>query len=44
MRHLEFGVKDLKKSIKKQNDALTIDNIQYIVMKAFEMKRALEKN
>tara|TARA_A100001201_G_scaffold472_3_gene1322 strand:- start:2703 stop:2948 length:246 start_codon:yes stop_codon:yes gene_type:complete len=43
MRHLEFGIKDLKKSIRKQNDALTIDNIQYIILKAFEMKEILEK-
>ena len=43
MRHLEFGVKDLKKSIRKQNDRMTIDNIQYIVLKAFEMKKAIEK-
>ena len=43
MRHLEFGVKDLKKSIRTQNDALTLDNIQYIVLKAFEMKKAIEK-
>ena len=43
MRHLEFGVKDLKKSIRKQNDKMTIDNIQYIVLKAFEMKKAIEK-
>jgi len=43
MRHLEFGVKDLKKSIRKQNDRMTIDNIQYIVQKAFQMKEILEK-
>tara|TARA_B100001939_G_scaffold243424_1_gene210862 strand:+ start:206 stop:451 length:246 start_codon:yes stop_codon:yes gene_type:complete len=43
MRHLEFGIKDLKKSIRKQNDALTIDNIQYIILKAFQMKEILEK-
>ena len=43
MRHLEFGVKDLKKSIRKQNDRMTIDNIQYIVLKAFQMKEILEK-
>ena len=43
MRHLEFGIKDLKKSIKKQNDNLTLDNIQYIILKAFQMKEILEK-
>ena len=43
MRHLEFGIKDLKKSIRTQNDALTIDNIQYIILKAFQMKEILEK-
>ena len=43
IRHLEFGIKDLKKSIRKQNDALTIDNIQYIILKAFQMKEILEK-
>ena len=42
MRHLEFGIKDLKKSIKKQNDNLTLDNIQYIILKAFQMKELLE--
>ncbi len=43
MRHLEFGIKDLKKSVKKQSDALTLDNIQYIILKAFQMKEILEK-
>jgi len=43
MKHLEFGIKDLKKSIRTQNDALTLDNIQYIVLKAFQMKDILEK-
>ncbi len=43
MRHLEFGIKDLKKSIRTQNDKLTIDNIQYIILKAFQMKEILEK-
>ena len=43
MRHLEFGLKDLKKSIRTQNDKLTIDNIQYIILKAFQMKEVLEK-
>ena len=43
MRHLDFGIKDLKKSVKKQNDALTLDNIQYIILKAFQMKEILEK-
>ena len=43
MRHLEFGIKDLKKSVKTQNDKLTLDNIQYIILKAFEMKEILEK-
>ena len=44
MRHLEFGIKDLKKSIRTQNDKLTIDNIQYIILKAFQIKEILEKN
>ena len=43
MRHLEFGIKDLKKSIRTQNDKLTVDNIQYIILKAFQMKEILEK-
>ena len=43
MRHLDFGIKDLKKSVKKQSDALTLDNIQYIILKAFQMKEILEK-
>ena len=43
MRHLEFGIKDLKKSVKTQNDKLTLDNIQYIILKAFQMKEILEK-
>ncbi len=43
MRHLEFGIKDLKKSVRTQNDKLTVDNIQYIILKAFQMKEILEK-
>ena len=43
MRHLEFGIKDLKKSVRTQNDKLTLDNIQYIILKAFQMKEILEK-
>lgn len=41
LKHLKFGLDDLIKGVKKQNDRVTLDNIQYLVIKIGTLKKIL---
>ena len=41
LKHLKFGLKDLERGVKQQNDRVTLDNIQYLVIKIATLKKVL---
>ena len=41
LKHLKFGLDDLIKGVKQQNDRVTLDNIQYLVIKIGTLKKVL---
>ena len=41
LKHLKFGLKDLERGVKQQNDRVTLDNIQYLVIKIGTLKKVL---
>jgi len=41
LKHLKFGLKDLERGVKQQNDRVTLDNIQYLVIKITTLKKVL---
>ena len=38
LKHLKFGLKDLERGVKQQNNRVTLENIQYLVSKTNRLK------
>ena len=41
LKHLKFGLKDLERGVKQQNNRVTLDNIQYLSNKISEVRKVL---
>lgn len=41
LKHLKFGLKDLERGVKQQNNRVTLENIQYLVSKTNRLKEVL---
>ena len=41
LKHLKFGLKDLERGVKQQNNRVTLDNIQYLSNKISDVRKVL---